>query len=146
MDQDIVDLHLSILFPIKAPDELRCLEIVPEKDGRLHTIRNRCVYAVVRLVIWSRNDSTAITSLDDVIEQEVRVLDESDLTDQERLFEYLHGLSTVLRSVLSNRRPPGMYPADLFELRSKVLMLKTAKASDDFVRALSVKTRLGKYL
>lgn len=132
----VADVHevFSATFPAKAATEratLEYVETVAMPDG---------FGIVVRLIIWDEHAGTL--SIRDIKEQQVW-LDPNDAS-RERLTEYARAFVKIASLALTHHEVETLMPHDL--LISNVLGLSKPQTEDEFARALSVKSRLGKYL
>jgi hypothetical protein len=135
---DLVDAAFRDAFPAKS--DLSSVEYVSveAKD-------NGKVAVVIRLVRWDVNEETQVQSIRDVIEQEISFSMKSfDLAGIGRLREYVTALSKVLEKALPQTENEFLYPQDLMDFSA--LKLAKAQTEADFTAALSVPSRLGKYL
>jgi hypothetical protein len=124
-------------FPMRASNELASLEFVEitEREQRGD------FGVVVRLVIWDSSDGNL--TIRDIKEQDV-FLDMPIECTLDRLGTYLAALEVVLVEVLASKNADYLMPHDLLDLSA--LELVRAQTTDDFAKALRVKSRLGKYL
>lgn len=138
MTLTVEDIHgvLSEAFPAKAERaSLEYVETVTRPAGGFAV--------VVRLIIWDSTDGGETLSIRDVKEQEVW-FDPYD-SSVERLSAYATAFVHVASCALANvETVEVLMPHDLFV--SNALKLSRAVTYLDFVKALSVKSRLGKYL
>ncbi len=138
MSLTAADIHgvLSEAFPAKAERaSLEYVETVTRPTGGFGV--------VVRLIVWDSSDDGATLSIRDVKEQEVWF--DPHGSSVERLAAYATAFIHVASCALANVETVELLmPHDLFI--SNVLKLARAEAYLDFVKALSVKSRLGKYL
>ena len=134
----VSDIHgiLSEAFPAKAERaSLEYVETVARPTGGFAV--------VVRLIVWDSSDGGETLSIRDVKEQEVW-FDPND-SSVERLAAYATAFIHVASCALANiETVEVLMPHDLFI--SNVLELSRAETYLDFVKALSVKSRLGRYL
>lgn len=131
----VADVHdvLAAAFPAQGGlASLEYVETVPaEGDG---------ISVVVRLVVWDIGPA-GTKSIRDVKEQQVW-FDLADST-KERLTIYVRALVAVLSRALAVANVDLLMPHNL--LVSSPLKLK-AQTEEQFVKALSMRSRLGKYL
>lgn len=132
------DIHgvLSAAFPAQAERaSLEYVETVTRPTGGFAI--------VVRLVLWDLSADGNTRSIRDLKEQEVWF--DPHGSSLERLSTYATAFVHVASCALGNvERVEWLMPHDLFI--SNVLKLSRAVSYLDFVKALSVKSRLGKYL
>jgi hypothetical protein len=125
------------VFPLKAENDLGSLDFVG------FTLVGPSLRIVLRLVVWEEDPATGTRSIRDVKEQEV-YFGALASHDPARTRALLEGMQAVLARVLATPQVETLMPHDLF--RGDVLKLKTATTADDFARALSARSRLGKLL
>jgi len=100
---------------------------------------------VMRVVRWDEHPETGVQSIRDVIEQVIQFSVKSlDLAGVARLREYVTALSKVIEKALLHPDAQMAYPHDLMNFSA--LKLAKAQTEADFIAALSVSSRLGKYL
>lgn len=124
------------VFPMRAANDMASLEYV-------ETTSSGWLRIVTRLVVWNRDEATQTLSISDVKEQEVGV-DVDDTTSPERVRVYMTALARVLAKVLANEAIVTAMPHEL--LITSPLRLQNATTVDDFEKALSAKSRLGRLL
>jgi len=95
---------------------------------------------IIRLVVWDINEETGVQSLRDVKEQQISLTPPTDLV---RFAAFTRALVRVATRAIERPELETLMPYDFVKFDA----LKLAKASteEDFVTALSVKSRLGKY-
>lgn len=121
-------------FPVRAASERASLEFVEVAPmGESYGV-------TLRLVVWDVDGETM--SIRDVKEQQVW-FDPRD-SSVVRLTQYLKAYDYVASRALAHPEIEMLMPHDLFD--GRVLKLAKAQTDVDFVKALSVKSRLGKYL
>lgn len=85
------------------------------------------------------------TAFKDVVEQEINFSVKSlDLTGVARIREYVSALAKVIEKALLHPETESACPHDLMDFSA--LKLARANTEADFVAALSMPSRLGKYL
>jgi hypothetical protein len=135
---DLVDAAFKETFPART--ELSSLEYVSvesKSEGKLAV--------VMRVIRWDQHPETGVQSIRDVIEQEVGFSVKSlDLAGIGRLREYIAALVKVIEKALLNPESADAYPHDLMDFSA--LKLAKANTEAEFIAALSVPSRLGKYL
>lgn len=134
-----IDALFRASFPARASNELSTLEYV------LTEARGDNFAVVMRLIGWdvSPEDPSGKTLwIRDVKEQEIH-FDPGD-SNLERLQQYVTALVYVLGQALAHPEVGTLMPHDLFI--TDVLKLAKPRTDADFVKALSVGSRLGKYL
>lgn len=126
MTGDALDAIFRAAFPIIAADGARLDHVsIDEAAG--------CHRAVMRLHAGGRDVEQAVVLM--AVDRAVQV---------HRLEAYVRALCRVLPRALAHPTVRARMPADLVDLR--VLGLSTAHTEDDFVKALSAKSRLGRLL
>jgi hypothetical protein len=125
------------IFPMKSENDLASLEFVEL------THKGSSLRIVLRLVVWDHDAATSVSSIRDIKEQEVYF---GSIHDHEpaRMRALLEGMQRVLARALMAPEIETLMPHDLF--RGDVMKLKTAVTADDFAKALSARSRLGKLL
>ncbi len=124
------------IFPMKAENDLASLEYVNL------TLVGPSLRIVLRLVVWDLDDATSNMSIRDVKEQEV-YWGALGSHVPARTRALLEGMRRVMARALMGPVETLM-PHDLF--RADVLKLKTVVTADDFAKALSARSRLGKLI
>ena len=131
-----IDALFRASFPASAANELATFEYVStEARGDNFAI-------VMRLIGWQADAETYTRSIIDVKEQAI-YFDPGD-SNVERLKQYVNALIEVLSRALEHPEVSTLMPHDLFV--TNVLKLNKAHTHEQFVKALSVKSRLGRYL
>ena len=125
------------MFPMKAENDIASLEYVEL------TLIGASLRIVIRLVVWDLDPATSVMSIRDVKEQEV-YFGALDSHEPARTRALLEGMRRVMARALLAPEIETLMPHDLF--RGDVLKLKTAVTADDFAKALSARSRLGKLL
>lgn len=99
---------------------------------------------VFRLIVWGRDEGSNHQYVRDVKEEVVRFPD----IYSDYLVQFMTALkNTIERIMLSYDRMESVMPSDLLHCRLwSALLLKQAKTVENFEAALSVKSRLGRYL
>lgn len=129
------ELHEIFAAGFPARSELASLEYV-------ETIANEeGTWLVVRLIIWDRGPDGALM-IRDVKEQQVWF--DTAGSSASRIATYVEAFKYVASRALARPEVETLMPHDL--LISNVLKLEKPQTVEQFVKALSVKSRLGKYL
>lgn len=135
---DLVDNALRETFP--ASSDLISLEYV-----RVDARDEATLVVTMRIIRWERGPGDEHRMIQDVLEQELEVrVGRLDLAMVARLRDYAAALVAVAARALLHPSAGTLLPADLADWSA--LSLKRATTQDDFVAALSVPSRLGKYL
>ncbi|MEO8700259.1 MAG: hypothetical protein ABI867_09455 [Kofleriaceae bacterium] len=134
---DLVDAAFRDAFP--AATETNSVEYVSA------TGEDTAITVTMRIVRWDVDEAAGTTSIRDVVEQEITFpVKNLDLAAVGRLREYIAALSKVIERALAH---PDVATVDLDELVDfSALKLQKSQTEADFVAALSVPSRLGKYL
>jgi hypothetical protein len=123
-------------FPISSVDDRVELHFVSDGSG----VDGEQLRAVLRIVVFEDYDGQRMVR--DIKEQHVSAGTPDALQDLERYGEFLRALETVFAELsvdaLDSLMPMELFPADALELQ--------AQTYDEFGRALSAKSRLGKLL
>jgi hypothetical protein len=135
---DLVDAAFKDEFPVRTDaTSLEYVSIESRGEGKL--------VVVMRVVRWDINAETGVQSVRDVIEQEISFTVKSlDLAGVGRLREYVAALVKVIEKALLHPDTEMAYPNDLMDFSA--LKLAKANTEAEFIAALSVPSRLGKYL
>jgi hypothetical protein len=132
--RDQVYAVLAASFPVtSSATSIEFADVVEQPTGKLGV--------VVRLVAWDVDAATDVRSIRDVIEQEISLRPPTDL------FRFAAFASALVRIVARALEHPGSarhMPIDF--IKFDALDRLTYSTEDDFARALSVKSRLGRYL
>jgi hypothetical protein len=131
---DLVHEALTLAFPAKS--EHASLEFV-DAEAR----ENGGVGVTLRLIVWDVNAETGVQSIRDVKEQQCYMPGD---TSDARLHAFAQALAHVLSRALAHPEIDYLMPHDLFICSP--LKLKKAHTEADFIAALSVRSRLGRYL
>lgn len=100
---------------------------------------------VIRLIVWDVDEAAGVQSIRDVKEQQVHLrLPAYDDASLARLGTFVRALVQVASRALAYPEIDVCMPHDLMQFGA--LKLAKAHTEADFVRALSVKSRLGRYL
>ncbi len=132
-----IDALLRESFPARSENDLATLEYVTtaaRDDGTFGVI--------VRLIRWEPNPGSNERLICDIKEQEI-YFDPAD-SNVERLQQYIKALVYSLERALGHPEVETLMPHDLFI--TDVLKLAKAQTEEQFVKALSVKSRLGRWL
>lgn len=135
---DLVDAAFRDAFPAKTEaTSLEYVSVAAPSEGKLTV--------VMRIVRWDINPETETMSIRDVIEQEITFGVKSlDLASVARIREYSAALVKVVEKALTHPDAQFACPDDLMDFSA--LKLAKAHTEADFIAALSVPSRLGKYL
>jgi hypothetical protein len=135
---DLVDAAFKDAFPAQT-------ETVSVEYVRIEAKEGNKLAVVMRVVRWDINRETSVMSLRDVVEQEIAFAVKSlDLASVARIREYAAALAKVIEKALLHPDTDTLYPDDLIDFSA--LKLAKAQTEADFIAALSVPSRLGKYL
>jgi hypothetical protein len=138
MNLDLLHKVLVESFPARAPmASLEYVEVTEKRAG---------VYGVViRLVVWDVNKETGVQSIRDVKEQEVSLkVPQLDLATIARIGEFVRALVRVASQAIQHTDVECYMPADFIDFSP--LKLAKSNTETEFVAALSMPSRLGKYL
>jgi len=137
---DLLDKAFRDHFPATAENELASIDYVSvsQRDGGSYGV-------VIRLIGWELNADAGVKSIRDVKEQEIYLgLPGLDLATIGRMRELLAAMVRVLEKALTHAEVESLMPHDLVDFGP--LKLARSKTVDDFVKAYSVPSRLGRYL
>ncbi|MFN0252579.1 MAG: hypothetical protein ACKV2T_37225 [Kofleriaceae bacterium] len=135
---DLVDAAFKDAFPARTEaTSLEYVSVESKGEGKLAV--------VMRVIRWDVHTETGVQSIRDVIEQEVGfTMNSLDLTGIGRLREYVAALVKVIEKALLHPDTEVALPHDLMDFSA--LKLAKANTEAEFIAALSVASRLGKYL
>jgi hypothetical protein len=133
-EREQIHTAFSELFPVKSESGCASLEYVTLTD------EPRGFAVVLRLVVWDVNEETGVQSIRDIKEQQIYL----GSPKLQYFVPFMNALAKVVSRVLSSPMIETMMPHDLVNFG--VLKLANATTEADFVKALSVKSRLGKLL
>jgi hypothetical protein len=125
-------------FRPRADDErcmLSCVGASERSDGGLD--------ATLQLVHYYYDEQGKFEIVQ-VLEQPVLFVPFGAREEEERVAAFVRALERVLAQAMVGLTPGALLPRDL--VPADALMLARAETEEDFVRALSVKSRLGKFL
>jgi hypothetical protein len=138
MNLDLLERAFQSHFPAKAENDRAevCYVEATARDGGGYGV-------VFRLIIWDVQGETM--SIRDVKEQEIYLdLPGLDLATLGRMHELNAALVRVLAKALTHAEVDTLMPHDLVNF--SVLKLAKVQTENDFVKALSAPSRLGRYL
>ena len=136
--RDEIDQAFKDTFPARSPTS--SIEYVSLEQ------RNDEEFGVVmRLIVWDVNEASGTRSIRDVKEQEIYMkLDALDQASLGRFVEMLRAMVDVLSRALAHSSVEYLMPHDLIDFGP--IRLSRSHTKDDFVRAYSQRSRLGRYL
>jgi hypothetical protein len=135
---DLVHAAFKDAFPARTvARSVEYVSVESRAEGKLTV--------VMRVVHWDTHPETGVESIRDIVEQEVSFAVKSlDLAGVGRLREYVAALVKVLDQALHHPATETAYPHELMDFSA--LKLAKANTEAEFIAALSVPSRLGKYL
>ncbi|MEM1348141.1 MAG: hypothetical protein AAGI01_06280 [Myxococcota bacterium] len=107
-------------------------------------VRGEDVLVTMRLVFRELDEDSGMLSIRDIVEQPVCFARTEHLEDFERFSAFVRGWADVVRRALEHPEVDTWMPTDFVYLDA--LELKRPKDAEDYRRALSVASRLGKVL